>query len=32
MFVFKEQDRDAEIVDSASSCPADLLRDWEGVC
>lgn len=32
MFVFKEQERDAEIVDVAPSCPADLLCDWEQVC
>ena len=32
MFVFTEQEWDAEIVDVAPSCPADLLRDWEGVC
>lgn len=32
MLVPKEQEKDAEIVDNALSCCADLLGDWEGVC
>lgn len=31
MLVFKKQEGDADVVDLASSFPADLLHDWEGV-
>lgn len=32
MFVPKKQEKGAEIMDNAPSCPADLLGDWKGVC
>lgn len=32
MFVHKEQEKDAEIMDAPPRCPADLLDDSEGIC